>query len=370
MHTVPTDRDAAFEYSFDTLRRYVEGAGLHAIAITNHDMFDVAQFRAIREGLEIAVFPGIEINVDQGHLLLISDDSDLEDFQNKADLVQDKNPTSRDRVSVEELEEIYGDLSRYLLIPHYDKNPSIGANTIARLGQHMVAGEVSSHKKFIASFKDANKLTPVLFSDQRMRVGLEKLPTRQTFIDCDDLTLGAIKQCLIGRKVALSEMDGNQILQIFDDGQKLSTGLNVCLGARSSGKSYTLDRIAELNPETTKYIKQFSLVQKDESLSKRQFDKDLKTRRSQFSEDYLAGFKRVVDSVMTVSLSNNEREVERYVEALLKSADEADKQDAFSKTALFNESNFPVPTGERLRELINATIKLIENVKYLSLIHI
>jgi len=76
IHTVPTDRDAAFDYSFDTLRRYVESSGLHAIAITNHDMFDVAQFRAIREGLKIAVFPGIEINVDQGHLLLISDDSE------------------------------------------------------------------------------------------------------------------------------------------------------------------------------------------------------------------------------------------------------------------------------------------------------
>ena len=88
MHTIPTDRDAYFEYSFETLKRYVEDAELDAIAITNHDMFDLQQFVSIREGLECVVFPGIEINVDRGHLLLISDDSDLNDFQAKADQVE------------------------------------------------------------------------------------------------------------------------------------------------------------------------------------------------------------------------------------------------------------------------------------------
>lgn len=363
MHTVPTSSDAEFEYSFDTLKRYVDVACLDGIAITNHDMFDSRQFRAIREGLDITVFPGIEINVEQGHILLISDDYDLDDFQNKADLVNKKNTCATDRITVNELEEIYGDLNRYLLIPHYDKNPSIGSQTITRLGEHMVAGEVSSHKKFIASYKDINKLTPVLFSDQRMRVDLHKLPTKQTYIDCGDLTLRAIKQCLMNRKVALSEKDGNQIFQIFDDGQKLSTGLNVLLGARSSGKSHTLDSIADLDGNT-KYIKQFSLVQKDEKTSKKLFDDDLKTKRSQFAEGYLAGFKRVLDDVMSVNINSNDRKVDRYVTTLLKSAEDANKQDAFSKVKLFNETDFIIPSGDRLRELINATIKLIENIKY------
>ena len=90
MHTVPTDRDAYFEYSFNTLKSYVEGAGLDAISITNHDTFDLQQFLSIQDSLECIVFPGIEINVDRGHLLLISDDGDLDDFKAKADLIEKK----------------------------------------------------------------------------------------------------------------------------------------------------------------------------------------------------------------------------------------------------------------------------------------
>jgi len=52
-------------------------------------------------------------------------------------------------------------------------------------------------------------------------------------------------------KVVLSETDGNRLFQIFDDGQKLSTGLNVLLGERSSGKSFTLNRINESSDYVT-----------------------------------------------------------------------------------------------------------------------
>jgi DNA transposition AAA+ family ATPase len=66
------------------------------------------------------------------------------------------------------------------------------------------------------------------------------------------LTLNAIKACLQDkRKVALSETDGNRLFQIFDDGQKLSTGLNVLLGERSSGKTFALNRINESNDYVT-----------------------------------------------------------------------------------------------------------------------
>ena len=203
-----------------------------------------------------------------------------------------------------------------------------------------------------------------MFSDQRMMVGLPKIPTRQTYVNCGDLNLNAIKQCFRDRKVSLSAADGNAIFPIFDNGQMLSTGLNVCLGARSSGKTWTLDSIAALNRETTKYIKQFSLVQKDEALNRKHFEENLETRRSHFSEDYLAGFKLVVDDVIGVNLNANERKVERYVDVLIKAAEEADKQDAYSKAAMFNESNFSLKESERLKEVIEATIKLIENLKY------
>lgn len=71
IHTVSTISDADFTFSLETFKRYVEEASLDAVAVTNHDVFDVDQFREIQDALNTVVFPGIEINVAKGHVLII-----------------------------------------------------------------------------------------------------------------------------------------------------------------------------------------------------------------------------------------------------------------------------------------------------------
>jgi len=261
IHTVATRSDSDFNFSMDALRRYVSEAKLLAIAVTNHNMFDAEQFRQIKECLPIVVFPGIEIDLDTGHILLISDGSNVEDFESKSNDVSKRISSVGDSISVSALKEIYGTLSNYLIIPHYDKKPAIRAETLQELSPYVTAGEVDSAKKFIRAVKDETALCPVLFSDVRVSDSLPRLPTRQTFIDCGDLTLNAITMCLRDKgKVSLTEDEGNALFQVFDNGQKISTGLNVLLGERSTGKTYTLDRINDAS-KSVKYIKQFSLVQ-------------------------------------------------------------------------------------------------------------
>ncbi len=216
IHTVSTIRDRSFSFNLENLKKYVSEADLDAIAITNHDVFDGIQFRTIAETVEVVVFPGIEVNLDNGHVLIISDISDLEAFEDKTVLVAQKIAQIGDSLSVDELEEIFGDLNDYLVIPHYDKRPSIKGETLERIKSYVSAGEVDSAKKFIRAIKDEAKLTPVLFSDVRICDELDRIPTRQTFIDCDELTLNAIKACLKDKgKVALSETDGNSLLCWF-----------------------------------------------------------------------------------------------------------------------------------------------------------
>lgn len=368
IHTVSTISDRSFSFNLNELQRYVSEAGLDGISITNHNVFDGIQFRTINEAIDTTVFPGIEVSIDGGHVLIISDVADLDNFEVKSEMVSRKITQIGDSISVDELEEIFSDLNDYLVIPHYDKNPSIRGEVLDRIASYVSAGEVDSAKKFIRAINDEGKLTPVLFSDVRICDELDKLPTRQTFIDCGEVTLGAIKVCLQDKgKVALSEADGNRLFQIFEDGQKLSTGLNVILGERSSGKTYTLNRINESN-ENVKYIRQFSLVQQDEDAYEREFNKEVKRKRSQFIEEYLSGFKVVLNDVMNVDLRANERAVERYVSTLLKSAEEADRRDAFSKTALFDETEFPTSEDGVLKALIGSVRQLIENVEYREII--
>src|SRR4029079_1110418 len=137
-----------------------------------------------------------------------------------------------DTVSVEELTKIFGNLDNCLVIPHSDKAPPIVGSTFDKLKPYVSAGEVDSAKKFVRAIKDDTKPTPVLFSDARMRADVTVLPTRQTYVNCGDVTLNALKGSLRDKsKVALSKEDGNNLWQVFESGERLSTGLNVLIGA-------------------------------------------------------------------------------------------------------------------------------------------
>lgn len=368
MHTVPTISDAHFDFSLEKLKEYVNSAELDAIAITNHDVFDLAQFRQIDKALDCVVFPGIEINLAKGHILLISENENLEEFQIKTQAVTEKIKVIGDFISVEELFHIFGDLNRYLIIPHYEKKPSISRQTIDQLGEVISAGEVDSPKKFIRLAKDDSELTPVIFSDVRIREGMSTFPSRQTYIDCGNISLNSLKHSLRDRhKVALSKSEGNSLFQVFDDGQKLSTGLNIVLGARSSGKTETLTQISK-DCENVKYIRQFSLVQRDDANYEKEFNEDVARKKSTFADKHLTPFKKVLDDVLNVDIRVNQRKVEDYLETLLKSAEEADKFDAFSKAALFNETQFEVAEDKGIVELIGSARQLIENIEYRAII--
>ncbi len=368
LHTVATISDRQFEFSASKLREYVRSASLDAIAITNHNIFNHDQYQSIRDEIPIAVFPGIEVNLEGCHVLLITDDCYTDRLEQCSDQLANRIRTPEDELTCDQLFEILGDLSDFMVIPHYQKKPSIRQETLRRLDEHITAGEVDSPKKFIRCAKDQSCLVPMLFSDARISEGLPHIPTRATFIDCGEITLSAIRSCLSERgKVALSAEDGNELFQVLDNGLKISTGLNVLLGDRSSGKTFTLDHIFEQQPNA-KYIRQFSLVQTDEKKSEEEFNEEINRRKSLFAESYLSNFKSVVEEVSRIDLSSDERHVQKFVETLLESAENADRQDAFSKSAFFNETTFKMGDDESLKSLIQAVRHLIENVDYKEVI--
>lgn len=190
-------------------------------------------------------------------------------------------------------------------------------------------------------------------------------PTRQTYLDVEETTLNAIKGCLYDKtKVFLSKEEGNDFFQATDDGIILSTGLNVIIGERSSGKTYTLDKICG-NFENVKYIKQFSLLQND----KENFKKLVTTRHSLITENYLKEFKDVVYDVNDIDLKDNENSIEKYLTSLKKFASESDNLDAFSKCTLYNETKFTLDNLENLKKLITSTKSLIETNEYKTIIN-
>ena len=205
----------------------------------------------------------------------------------------------------------------------------------------------------------------MIFSDCRFIENMTSYPTRQTFVDVEENTLNAIKGCLYDKtKVFLSKEEGNDFFQATDDGIILSTGLNVIVGGRSSGKTYTLDKICQ-NFDNVKYLRQFSLLQND----KENFKKLVTTRHSLITENYLKEFKDVVFDVNDIDLKSNEISLEKYLNSLKKYATESDSLDTFSKCKLYNETKFTLDSLNNIKKLISATETLIETNEYKTIVN-
>lgn len=369
IHTVPTIKDETFVFDQSVLEKYINALSLDAIAITNHNLFDRQQYELICNNITIPIFPGIEIDIENGHLLLITSREDLSDFSSRCEQITSLCGAVTSSLSISQFKDIFPSVEKYILIPHYDKDPELILSKVPELVPYITCGEVNSAKKFIACKKSLDKLTPVYFSDIRIKEGMNSFSPRYTCIDVDTLSLPSIRLALTDRcKVALSADEGHQLIDILSCGLKISTGLTVLLGERSSGKTYTLDRIAE-NITNPKYIKQFSLLSKDEEQDEKKFEEILRNRCASISEDYLMQFKNVVDDVKNIYLDKDIASLDNYVDCLLKAAENADREDIFSKTILFNEPLFDSTNLEPLQSLIGAVNKLIENKEFSSIIN-
>lgn len=375
IHTVPSVSDRIFEYDKDVLLDYVTTTGLDVIAVTNHNLFEYSQFYEIKNALpNTVVLPGIEVDLEKGHILVIAnnDDGTLFDFNAKCEEVKNKIQSKDDYISYESFIRIFDDVSHYLLIPHYEKDPKLNKDIIVKLGKNIIAGEVSSVKKFIYLENEETEPTPVYFSDFRAEKGVtpDRFPVSHTFIDVDQVNVNTLKLCLMDKtKVSLTAEKGVKLFQIFPNGQMLSTGLNIMFGKRSTGKTYTLDAIASRFEGRAKYIKQFELLNTSKNDSD-QFENDMKIRQENSAEDYLREFSAIVtDMLKTCSVDEDEMKLQKYIEAVMLSAQQSDINDIYSRSKLFNESDFKVKNNEEIKKLINATLELLESQLYKSLIN-
>lgn len=375
IHTVKSVSDWEFTFDKDVLVDYVEKTRLDVIAITNHNLFDFSQFQEIKGALEnIIVLPGIEVDLEKGHVLVIAnnDDSTLFDFNAKCGEIKNQIHTEHDYITFDTFSRIFGDLGKYLIIPHYDKDPKLNNDVIEKFANNVLAGEVSSVKKFIYMQKDETEtLTPVLFSDIRIEKGLkaEDYPVSHTFFDIDEVNISSLKLCLMDKtKVSLSAQKGVKLFQVFPDGQMLSTGLNIMFGKRSTGKTYTLDAINARYEGKTKYIRQFELLNTGKNDSD-QFENEMKIRQERFAENYFKEFAEVVDDMLeTATAADDDAKLQKYLDGVMAFAQQSDVNDVYSKSKLFNESEFKEVSYDELDKLIKATQTLLESQLYKDVI--
>ena len=367
IHTIATAKDADFTFDIDKMQLYVQISKLDAIAITNHNMFDKEQFNSIKEKLNITVFPGVEVDIENAHVIVIADESDLDIFAEQCNQLKEKMEDGRQFISYDEFINIFNNYEQYLLIPHYKKKPALQQQIIKKFGKNITCGEVDSIKKFCTLKKQEDDLAPILSSDVRIKKDLDVFPTRHTFLDIDDTTLKSVKYGLMDKtRVYITESKNDNEFIFTQDGLVASTKLNVIIGKRSSGKTHTLETIKKTFDNCDiKYIKQFEITEKSGS---EKFEEITRKGYEKITNDYISPINELIPNILEIDLNADISELENYHSALISRAISCERNDVFSKTSLFNEITFDVKTNKELEELINAIKVLLDNETYREII--
>lgn len=368
IHTIPKATGENFVFSLDIMKKYIEIENLDAIAITNHNYFDEVNYKLISENTNIIVFPGIEIDLEQGHILIISPIEELEIFKKECTEANNYMRLNTFNLSYEKFIEIFKNRQKYLMIPHYKKKPSISSDVLSKFGDEIICGEVSSAKKWFSCIKNDSLLPPVLFSDIRIREDIEKYPSTLTYLQCDELTIPKIKIALSDKtKIKISKDGADEEFQILSDGTTASTGLNIVMGLRSSGKTYTLENIlASFNKDTVKYIEQFSIVS---NAKDKEFKKIIEKDNNDIQEKNLALLKPLIDKISSIGLSNDDLKVDNYIESLKDYAEKSENKDEYANSPLFIAEKFDDIEKDELDELIESVKRLLDSDKYSKIIN-
>ena len=374
IHTCPSQqKNESFCFSLEKLKEYTTKRNIDAIAITNHNLFDITNYQSIKNSLRIQVYPGIEVDVGGGHMLVISSENNVASFDQACSKIS-QIIAQNDTLDTNQFLSIFNDRHNYLFIPHYKKKPVVSRDILDKLAPDIFCGEVDNQNKFIRLYKEKNELTPVLFSDWRPTQDNE-IPFRSTFIDINNVDFWSIKEALKDKeKVFINKEKSRDFFSILDDGTQACAGLNVIVGKRSSGKTFTLDTIFKCfnNPQKTKsikYIKQFELIERDsEEKEEVKFNAMLADKSSLFIQEYLDEFKTIVDRIQTIDLENERMKANGFLSTLIEFANNVEKHDSFAKVPLFSQQQFETSETNEIEALIQNVQNILDNVTYADLI--
>ncbi len=367
IHTISSVSDRDFEFDMSTLKKYLEEASLSGIAITNHNLFDRDQFDTICKEVDIPVFAGIEVDVENCHVLVIAPNEKINKFVSQCIKIDNKINTKTDFIKYEEFINIFDNLKEYIVIPHYEnKKPKISQDLLKKFGDIITTGEVSNPKRWYICKNDEDKMAPVIFSDIRIERNLKAFPNILTYIDCDEVNFSNLKLKL-SNKGMLHLNTNNQENEFVIHGEvNASDKLNLILGKRSTGKTHLLSSVANSYPQDrVKYIEQFQIVKKAEEDS---FKEYINVENVAYSQNYLKKLDEYVENIANIDYLEELKNLDAFVTTLNDYAEEEQLDNVYSKCALFLEEEFRKPINNEYNILIDSIKNLLDSNIYKDII--
>lgn len=363
IHTIASIKDSDFTFSLDWLKKYVEATELDAIAITNHDLFDENNFREISEALpDIKIYPGIELALDIGHVNIVFPRDCIGELSSFSQWLSTVHQTNTDHITCEELCDNLSCWNQGIYI--FELNKSKSVKEIPDIFNDVTCvGGVSNQLRFNIAKNNPDSIAPCLFSDAHAteqdsdnRNDIVKLQNKQTYLQIDSCEFEDIKRCLQDKsKISISKENLKDVVNI--DGINISSGLNLVVGKRGTGKTHFLNRIKESIEDEYYEIKQFETARADKYIEQQRKEQGL-TAISSWQEKYINEFSKIKSYIQDTGTELND--IEKFLTDVKRFATEMARSQSSQKYLLFKETEFELSNIEYIRDALINIKKVIE----------
>ena len=138
-----------------------------------------------------------------GHVIIVADPADIDDFASGMATLAGECPGSSDHMSWERVVELFPKISNWLIIPHYKKSKKLDSATLSHIQSTTGydALEVANAKKWLVE-RDGADAPLVVFSDCRpgLRMpdedpddNIRRYAYGYTYLQCNEMSFSSIK---------------------------------------------------------------------------------------------------------------------------------------------------------------------------------
>ena len=372
IHTVPSIKDSDFNFSIEWLKAYVDKTKLDAIAITNHDLFDKNNFEEISEYLpNVKVYPGIELALDIGHVNIVFPCDCIDVLSQFSEWLSNIHQTQSDSITSEQLREQLPCWDQGIYI--FELGKSKGVKEIPNIFSNLVCvGGVPNQLRFNIAKNNPESLVPCLFSDAHAtnqdsdnRNDIAKLQNKQTYLQIDSCEFEDIKKCLRDKsKVSINKENLKDVVDI--DNVKISSGLNLVVGKRGTGKTYFLNKIKEFSDDEYYEIKQFETAKADDYIEMQRKDQG-SIEFSKWQEKYTNEFSKIKSYLQDTYTETDD--IENFLVDVKRFATEMARSKSSQKYLLFQETEFELSNINYIRSALTNIKDVIENEEIWNLLN-
>lgn len=287
----------------DAFFKKLQSAGVSIAAITNHNTFDIDQYKEFVQAADssIMVWPGVELDVSGhygdeksfGHITLIVDPSNAEEL---ATIISQKctGDLNQFKISIDEVLPMLSTIPRFFIACHHMKNPALSDADIRYLESNapehsVVVREPSSSRKAgmivnangncwygsdVKSWDhyDGRDLPELAFEISSFGAFLDLLGKNNNAV--------TLKTCLNkkGPVTAHIELYGDLVLDF-----NLYNDVNVIFGGKATGKTDILHAIDDFFSTSGKVVEKFFIEGKNDFLLEKIDQRPPETAISSFS---------------------------------------------------------------------------------------